>query len=644
MNDRQKKIIEYLKNNSENVSTKDISDKFNVSRRTVFSDLNFIEQYLKNTAYELIRNDGKGLSIIKSDECSIRFLNVNDLFKNNRKLLILKLVLFEGNYNIDSLADYLYISNSTLVNDINFINEFLLNGEKDQLIIKENVVCLSENNYNSKRIYVKFNELIYNDITQSVIQQELIYNYYYDILKQIYSTELVDTVKETLYEFLKENYETIAEYYLDNIISNLIVLIYNKLRNDEAVSYIDSHLESDIVPTEIDEVIQKIETKFDIKFNQREILFIVDLLKGNKFVPTIYGNYDNIIKIFINQLSEILDVNLNNDKVLFGQLSKHFPPLMYRLSNDIQINNPFIFDIKREYLTLFNAVWMVVMYNQEEFKHSINDNEIGLLTIYIQSALDRNKVSKKIVLINTTKMMNSDFISSRVKSVLPNTYIDIIEEDDRNFILNNNFDLIITTNDNKYNAAPTVNISPIVSDTDLMNISKKFTQTIFRNNSYRNINTENDINYIVCKYFRKELTYLNQKLKSKSEVFDFANKVLVEKDIVDNSYIDSVLAREFQGSTEVNNLVATPHGNPNYVKKNCVLTIANDEAMNWSEDKVQLIFLISVTKNDMKDLKDLFNFIYGISNDKKVISDILNTSTFEEFISILLGYRETNDD
>ena len=639
MNDRQKQIIEYLKNKSEYISTKDISDRFDVSRRTVFSDLNIIEQHLKNTAYQLIRNDGKGLSITKSDEYQAISLNSIDLFKNNRKLLILKLVLFEESFSIDSLADKLFISTSTLINDVTAINDLYLNSEQTKLVIKDNILSLSNEREDIQRVYVKFNELVYNTISQSIIQQEMVYNFYYDALSQAYGSNLVETVKTNLYNFIKGNHETIAEYYLDNIISNLIVLIYTKIRKTSINLSSINNFESKVISRDTRGFIDALEDPFDIRFNQKEELFIVDLLKGNKFLPAIDGDYNFVIKTLIHQLSDILDISLNNDKILFDQLSKHFPPMMYRLSNNIQINNPFITDIKREYLTLFNAVWMVVMYNHEEFEHAINDNEIGLITIYVQSALDRNKVAKKIALVNTTKMMSSEFISSRVRSVLPNIFIDIIEEDDNAYISNNNFDLIITTNDNQYDGTHTVNISPIVSDTDLKNISKKFTQTIFRENSYSYIDNENDAGYIVDKYFVKEMTFLNQNLRSKLEVFDFANKELLERNIVDKNYIDSVLARELQGSTEINNLIATPHGNPNYVKKNCVLTIVNNESLLRREDRVQLIFLISVTKNDMKDLKDLFNLIYGLSNDKKTIMEIISASTYEDFKNILLKFR-----
>lgn len=640
MNDRQKKIIEYLKNNPENISTKDISEKFGVSRRTVFSDLNTIEQFLKDTVYELIRNDGKGLSIIKSNESPKSSFDTDGIFKNNRRLQILKNVLFcEETYYIDSLADMLYISTSTLINDIGVINEVYLNGEQCKLIIKNNLLLLSDYK-NIQRIYVKFNEIVYNNISQSIIQQELIYNIYYDILNEMYGAELVYSIKKIVYNFIKENYQTIAGYYLDNIVSNLLVLVYIKLKRNNLNQI--RYIYSENISLKALSLIEKMEKKFDVKFDGKEKFFIADLLKGNKFVQTIDGNYDSIILTLISQLSEILDINLNKDKILFEQLRNHFPPLMYRMSNNIQINNPFIVDIKKEYLTLFNAVWMVFMYNQEKLEYSINDNEIGLLTIYVQSALDRNKVAKRIALINPNKMMSSDFILNRISNVLATDGIEVFENVGYSIIDQGHFDFIINTGDKQFENIPTVNISPIVSDTDLKNIANIFTNTIFKNKSYMDITTDDVLVNVAIKYFKKETTFLDKNFKNKEQLLEFSNEVLIENNFVTKDYFGSVLVRETQGSTEINNFIAIPHGNPNYVKENCVLTIVNKSPFIWTENKVQIIFLVNVSRNDMNDLKNLFNIILRISNTRGLAQRLLNVKTYDEFINLILQMKGKN--
>ncbi|WP_044565228.1 BglG family transcription antiterminator [Anaerococcus provencensis] len=642
MNDRQKKIIEYLKNNTENISTKDISEKFDVSRRTVFSDLNTIELFLKSTVYELIRNDGKGLSIIKSNKSPTNSFDTNVIFNNDRRLQILKNVIFcEEAYNIDSFADMLYISTSTLINDIGVINEVYLNGEQCKLIIKNNLLILSDYK-NMQRIYVKFNEIIYNTISQSIIQQELIYNIYYEVLNETYGAELVYSMKKIIYNFIKGNYQTIAGYYLDNIVSNLIVLVYIKLKGNNLNQI--SYIYSENISFKALSLIEKMEKKYDVKFDDKEKLFIADLLKGNKFVQTIDGNYDSIILTLISQLSEILDVNLNNDTILLEQLRNHFPPLMYRMSNDIQINNPFIVDIKKEYLTLFNAVWMVVMYNQEKFEYSINDNEIGLITIYVQSALDRNKVARRIALINSNKMMSSDFILNRISNVLTTDEIEVFENVGYSIINQGHFDFIINTGDKQFENIPTVNISPVVSDTDLKNIANLFTNTIFKNKSYMDITTDDVLKSVVTKYFKKETTFLEKNFKNKEQLLEFSNEMLIENNIVTKDYLESVLVRETKGSTEINNFISIPHGNPNYVKDNCVLTIVNKTPFIWTENKVQIVFLVNVSRNDMNDLKNLFNIILRISNTRGLVQHLLKVKTYDDFINLILQLKGKNND
>lgn len=137
-----------------------------------------------------------------------------------------------------------------------------------------------------------------------------------------------------------------------------------------------------------------------------------------------------------------------------------------RAKNNINIDNPFIDEIKNEYTTLFNTIWMVVIMNQNYFDFILNDDEIGLLTIYIQSSLDRNKTVQKILLHINNRYYDTEFIVNRIKKILPNIDIEVNEGELKEKY--KNIDMIITTGDDiNYGDIECVKISPIVTDRDL---------------------------------------------------------------------------------------------------------------------------------------------------------------------------------
>ena len=156
--------------------------------------------------------------------------------------------------------------------------------------------------------------------------------------------------------------------------------------------------------------------------------------------------------------------------------------------------------------------------------------------------------------------------------------------------------------------------------------------------------TDEVLKNIVTKYFKKETTFLEKNFKNKEQLLEFSNEMLIENNIVTKDYLESVLIRETKGSTEINNFISIPHGNPNYVKDNCVLTIVNKTPFIWTENKVQIVFLVNVSRNDMNDLKNLFNIILRISNTRGLVQRLLKVKTYDDFINLILQLKGKNND
>lgn len=635
MNNRQEKILNLLKKLNKKISVNDISKTFAVSKRTIFNDLNYLDKFLESSGYNLFR-DEDGILLKKVDPNKKQNIDIDEFYSSNRKYDVLRSILFKNEKDIYDLSSKLFVSESTILSDINYINDRYLRNLSAKLLMDKDGIYIDGDEEIIQKVYVKYNELIFKKLRLMLIESKDLYRNYYTFLSDIYGKLLVTKIKNVLYSYLTSNSQVLAEYYFDNIINYLIVLVYRKLE-DQSSEYYTSDKNVKVHNDDSKDILEIIEYNFGIKFNESEVKYFSEILRANNIKNKI--NYDeikidNLVNMFLKSISEFLKIDLLQDEVLKEQLKKHIPSMIDRAKNNINIDNPFIDEIKNEYTTLFNTIWMVVIMNQNYFDFILNDDEIGLLTIYIQSSLDRNKTVQKILLHINNRYYDTEFIVNRIKKILPNIDIEVNEGELKEKY--KDIDMIITTGDDiNYGDIECVKISPIVTDRDLKNISEKYYSTIFKNANYKQINNKHYILEIIGKYFHPELTYFNKRFNEKSEIMNFALDTMIEEGIVTIEYKNSIFNRENMGSTALNYMISTPHGNPKYVNDSCIFTVINEKPINWDNEKVSLMFMININEKDILDLKTLFNFIYEISQDKALIDDLIKSKNYEEFIKIV---------
>lgn len=634
MNSRQEKLLNLLKKSNKKLSVNEISKTFSISRRTVFNDLNYLDYLLETSGYSLMRLDD-GVMLKKDDFNKRQEIDIKDFYSSNRRYDLLKNILFENELNIYDLSEKLFVSESTILNDINYINENYIKDLSASLLISNNELYIDSDEQIIQNLYVRFNKLIFKKLRLMLIESKDLYRNYYLFLSDVYGDQLVKKVRSVLYSYLTNNSQVLAEYYFDNIINYLIVLVFRKTCLYRADGKVNNN--TVIKKQDSDDILKMVERNFGIIFSESEINYFYDILRSNNI--KVKNSYDknaveDLVDTFLKSSGELLKLDLSKDSILVEQLNKHFPSMIERAKNNIKIDNPFIDEIKNEYTTLFNTIWMIVIMNRKVFDFDLNDDEIGLLTIYLQSSLDRNKIIQKVILHIESRYYDTGFIINRIKKVLPTVDIEVLEGDvDLSEV---KCDMIITTSDNiTFGNIPFIKITPVVTERDLKNISNKYNSTIFKNTKYKQLNEKHKILDIINNYFKPEFIHFDKSFNNRNEMMNYALVEMVDKDIVDISYIESIFAREKMGSTALNYMISTPHGNPKFVNDSCIYTVINNKPVKWGEDNVNIMFMMNISEGDMENLRTLFNFIYEISQDKNLIDELIKTKNYQEFIKLL---------
>ena len=223
------------------------------------------------------------------------------------------------------------------------------------------------------------------------------------------------------------------------------------------------------------------EDNFEIKINEAEVLLLTELFLGShsyNFNTSFYENWIEIeisINEIIKEVSKLVEVDLSNDKILFDGLLNHLKPAIYRIRNEIVLENEISAEVEELYSDLFDVVKSVC---DKKLKTYINkdipNEEIAFLTIHFKTALDRKvnnqKETKNIMIVCGFGYGSSKLLAQKlaerydvnILDTLPyHKFLEIENYDD--------IDLIISTLDVDDNAEypfPIVKVNPIFSKND----------------------------------------------------------------------------------------------------------------------------------------------------------------------------------
>jgi len=185
-------------------------------------------------------------------------------------------------------------------------------------------------------------------------------------------------------------------------------------------------------------------------------------------------------------------------------------------------------------------------------------------------------------------------------------------------------DFVIATVPIELEGIPVIQVSPVLSETDI----KKIQKFLMKKKEYE---PETQKNYEYLQQFlHSEIAMFDCDLKSKEEVIHLLGSRMITEGYVDEGFIDSVFERENLSETALGNLIAIPHAFEGHIKKQGIGIMTLKKPINWGDEKVQLIFLLSLDVNSKDYIKGIFGDVLELTKDKKAMEVILKARKFSE--------------
>lgn len=141
-------------------------------------------------------------------------------------------------------------------------------------------------------------------------------------------------------------------------------------------------------------------------------------------------------------------------------------------------------------------------------------------------------------------------------------------------------------------------------------------------------------------WFHSELYFRNVKLDSPTSYINFMGQECMKLGFIQSSFISDVLLRESISSTAFTNYVAIPHTISQNADHSFICVVHNDSPIPWTNNKANFLLMIGITQDDMKYFHDAFNLLIELFLTPAVLSKLLNTKNFQEFVNTALQINE----
>ena len=648
MKKKEQELLNYLSEFNKPIRSAEIANALDISVRSVKNYVHNINSlYGKN----IILSSRNGYELNLQNNYSLVLTNSSDYIPQTleeRSFFIIKQLVLNHSAHVEifDLCDSLCVSYSTVKSIIFKMNK-TYSSYNLEFYCEHDCVRIKGDEINKRKLL----SYIINEESKSSIMNV-------NVLKNNFASIDVEKLQNIIFTTFKKYNYYLNDFSSMNLLLHLLIIVDRELNGNELndgqneVS-IDNQDELNF----LNEFIAQLETTFDISINKYERFEIYMLFKTNanfsiedssKKLKELVG--DNIIELidkYVEDINNIYMVDLSS-KAFKTPFTLHLKNLLLRAQSGKYTSNPMAETIKNNSPLIFDIAIYISLDLAERFNIKINEDETAFLAMHIGSEIERqadnkDKIPVAILCPNYHNMANQIMNSLMLNFGNQLNMVGSIHNENDFYTLNNPVSILFTTipvttkiiNTNTNEPLDVVLISPLNLKSQFSIIQNAILQA---QEKYRDRKLKVKFN----DFFEQSLFVVDSKLKNKKQVLTKLCDCLLVQNYVDTNFEESVYKRENAAGTAFGN-VAIPHSIEMNAIKTSIAVAISKEGIQWNSNIVHIVLLLAINKADRRSFRALYESLISLFSEDKVIQEIRNCTSFDEFKSIIytaLGEKE----
>lgn len=622
-----KRQIEILLNLFSNldapVSLQVFTDQFHLSLRSIQTDIAEIKETIKEHGLYIENNKNCICMSITNQETANIFMNsiiqdynLNQFFEDqsSRISYIISRLLDSNDYlKSADLADEMYISRSQISNDIKLAKNMLSSYH---------LTLISKPYYGIKIIGKE------NDIRNYIIQEKLkIKNLVCDEITHSFSShEHIDDINNIVIKILNHSHYIISDIALQNLILHIVTAV-NRIKSGHLI-HMDSLNISPVYAHVIEiskNILEKCADIYNFEFNDDEIFFLALNLYGKREFDKqefITDEINNLVFLGLYKIKEIFGLDFTSNLNLRISLGLHILPLLTRINTNMQLRNIMTFNIKQKYTLAYDLASTFTNTIIPSDK-KILDDEIAYVALHFVNYIDENSPQKKkrMLIISSLRRSETILLQNNILRNFPSIKeVKIISKNSLSTTNVNNYNVICTTeNDIFINNNKIQKISYFLNDTDIKKIELLLD----------GFNGPKDI--LDC--FSEDLFYYGD-APSKNAVIKWLYEMAYKQGLADEKLYHSIMNHENVTSTYFGNYLAIPHPEIFLSETSFISVAILPKSILWDDEYVDIVFLVSIQKNNPNAFK-LWSYLSFLISNNTTLEEIKKEPTFQNLSKVI---------
>ena len=622
-----KRQIEILLNLFSNldapVSLQVFTDQFHLSLRSIQTDIAEIKETIKEHGLYIENNKNCICMSITNQETANIFMNsiiqdynLNQFFEDqsSRISYIISRLLDSNDYlKSADLADEMYISRSQISNDIKLAKNMLSSYH---------LTLISKPYYGIKIIGKE------NDIRNYIIQEKLkIKNLVCDEITHSFSShEHIDDINNIVIKILNHSHYIISDIALQNLILHIVTAV-NRIKSGHLI-HMDSLNISPVYAHVIEiskNILEKCADIYNFEFNDDEIFFLALNLYGKREFDKqefITDEINNLVFLSLYKIKEIFGLDFTSNLNLRISLGLHILPLLTRINTNMQLRNIMTFNIKQKYTLAYDLASTFTNTIIPSDK-KILDDEIAYVALHFVNYIDENSPQKKkrMLIISSLRRSETILLQNNILRNFPSIKeVKIIPKNSLSTTNVNNYNVICTTeNDIFINNNKIQKISYFLNDTDIKKIELLLD----------GFNGPKDI--LDC--FSEDLFYYGD-APSKNAVIKWLYEMAYKQGLADEKLYHSIMNHENVTSTYFGNYLAIPHPEIFLSETSFISVAILPKPILWDDEYVDIVFLVSIQKNNPNAFK-LWSYLSFLISNNTTLEEIKKEPTFQNLSKVI---------
>ncbi len=457
MKERTKKILDFIIKNN-NVTSQELQEKFNVSKRTIYYDILAINEQLgKNGNIKNVKHK----FIFEGNLCNARKIisAEGDKFLDSdyRKTFILNKILLGEKVSIEKLTNEMLLSKNTVVQTITDIKKYLHTmGLKLEYKGKYKVIG---------------DEYVIRELFLIIVQENVLE--INSISKEVSSFDTKGHINLTDYSLL--NLTKFIEFLNKRIRDGKTLYSYKYLNEAKKISYFNNC--KDLLCEEA---------------NENEQAYVCTYVSS---LPSLNSEVkEDVVEEYVDKLIDKFEVNtaikLESKHEFKKNILRHLHSSYNRIRFKFPIRNPMLDETKYKHESLYKIIKSIIE-NEEEFPvfEGIREEEIGFIAAYfggyLRGSRDNGLRRNKVLLVCPNGLMVSKSLEIQLYKYIPTIEIVGIVSIKQLKEVNVYYDYIITTIDIQ-NVSNVIVVNPLLTASDIQLLMNKLI-SVKENEKYFNL-------------------------------------------------------------------------------------------------------------------------------------------------------------